>query len=125
MWHPDKPYNDLPALPPKQDLESKDILKQCIKARSSLARLDQTCKLIPNQTILVSTLLLLEAKDSSEIENIVTTMLDVLQNQVIEESEQRKPDKEVLRYREAIMYGFEQLQKGIPPRHSHQQTVLS
>ena len=78
MWQPDKPYNDLPSLPPKQDLESKDVLKQCIKAHSSLAKLDQACKLIPNQTILVNTLLLLEAKDSSEIENIVTTTDDLL-----------------------------------------------
>jgi len=73
MWRPDEPYNELPTLTPEQDVESKAVLKQCITARAALAKLDQACKLIPNQTILMNTLLLLEAKDSSEIENIVTT----------------------------------------------------
>ena len=49
------------------------MLKQCIKARAALAELKQAAELIPNQTMLINTLPLLEAKDSSEIENIVTT----------------------------------------------------
>jgi Fic family protein len=108
MWRPDEPYNDLPTLPPKQDLESKDVLKQCIKARSSLARLDLACKLIPNQTILVNTLLLLEAKDSSEIENIVTTTDDLFR--YIQAENQADPaTKEAIRYRSALLTGLKEV----------------
>ncbi|HGO7790084.1 TPA: Fic/DOC family N-terminal domain-containing protein, partial [Neisseria meningitidis] len=67
------PYNDLPPLPPKQDIESKTILKRCIAARASLARLKQAAELIPNQAMLINTLPVMEARASSEIENIVTT----------------------------------------------------
>ncbi|HEZ0499951.1 TPA: Fic family protein, partial [Neisseria meningitidis] len=43
-WKPNIPYNDLPPLPPKQDIESKTILKRCITARASLARLKQAAE---------------------------------------------------------------------------------
>ena len=49
------------------------MLKQCIPARAALAQLQQTAESIPNQAMLINTIPLLEAKDSSEIENIVTT----------------------------------------------------
>lgn len=71
-WQPARPYNDLPALPPPAELESKAILKRCITARAALAELRQAAELIPNQTMLINIVPLLEAKDSSEIENIVT-----------------------------------------------------
>src|ERR1041384_55173 len=72
-WRADKPYNEIPLLPPKVDLETKTILKQCIRARASLAELKGAAELIPNPSILINTLPLLEAQASSEIENIVTT----------------------------------------------------
>src|SRR6476646_7042296 len=72
-WHAGTPYVDLPHLPPSSDIESKRILKACIKARAALAELKQAAELIPNQAILINTLPLLEARSSSEIENIVTT----------------------------------------------------
>ncbi len=68
-----KPYNRLPLLPPKEDIESTKILKRCITASSALAALKQAGELIPNQSVLINTIPLLEAKVSSEIENIVTT----------------------------------------------------
>jgi Fic family protein len=110
MWHPDKPYNDLPFLPPKQDLESKGVLKQCIKARSSLAKLDQACRMIPNQTILVNTLLLLEAKDSCEIENIVTTA-DALFRYIQAENQADPATKEAIRYRTALLSGLDEISR--------------
>ena len=73
VWRPDKPHNQLPPLPPAQELESRAVLKACITARAALAELKQAAELIPNQTMLINTIPLLEAKDSSEIENIVTT----------------------------------------------------
>jgi hypothetical protein len=72
-WLPDQPHNRLATLPPKCDLESRAVLKACIEARAALAELKQAAELIPDQTMLINTIPLLEAKDSSEIENIVTT----------------------------------------------------
>jgi hypothetical protein len=72
-WRPAVPYNQLPPLPPRADLETRTILKKCILARAALAELKQPAELIPNQSMLINTLPLLEARASSEIENIVTT----------------------------------------------------
>ena len=57
----------MPALPPAVELETKAVLKQCITARAALAKLDKAAELISNQTMLINTLPLLEARDSSEI----------------------------------------------------------
>jgi len=54
-------------------VKTRDILKACIPARAAFAELKQAGELIPNQSLLINLLPLLEAKDSSEIENIVTT----------------------------------------------------
>ena len=101
-----KHYN-IPQLPLSFDLESKDILKQLSRSHRRLAELKGVARTIPNERILISTLTLQEAKDSSEVEDIVTTQddlykagLDIKQN-VINAS-----TKEVLAYREAIEKGF-------------------
>lgn len=73
-----KPYNQLPLLPPKKDLETKAILKKAIAAGRALAELKGIASTIPNQTVLINTISLQEAKSSSEIENIVTTGLAIL-----------------------------------------------
>ena len=67
------PYNDLPTLPPKIDIETKPILKKAINANKALAGLKGVCSTIPNPLIVVNAIILQEAKDSSQIENIVTT----------------------------------------------------
>ncbi len=72
-WHPNRPYNDLPRLPPALELEPRAVLKQCVTARAALAALKQAAELIPNPAMLINTLPVLEARSSSEIENIVTT----------------------------------------------------
>jgi len=69
----DKPFNDLPLLPPKAEVETKDILKKAISAGRALAELKGLGETIPNQTILLNSIILQEAKASSEIENIITT----------------------------------------------------
>jgi Fic family protein len=73
-WRPDRPWNDLPKLPPRVELESKTVLKQCVTARAALAELKQAAELIPDPAMLINTLPILEARASSEIENIVTTV---------------------------------------------------
>lgn len=109
-WHPHIPYNQLPKLPPPQDLESKAVLKACITARAALAELKQAAELIPNQTMLINTIPLLEAKDSSEIENIVTTT-DKLFRHAQSDSVTDHATKEALRYRSALHRGYLSLQE--------------
>lgn len=108
-WKANKPYNQLPLLPPNLDLiESKTVLKACISARVALAELKQAGALIPNQSMLINLLPLLEAKDSSEIENIVTTT-DRLFQYAQEDNGADNATKEALRYRTALHQGFVQL----------------
>ena len=103
-----RPFNDLPKLPPPGDLESKAVLKLCVTARASVAELKQAAELIPNQGMLINTLPLLEAKSSSEIENIVTTA-DALFQHAEEDESAEGPTREALRYRTALMEGFRTL----------------
>ena len=107
----DQPYNDLPLLPPQKDVETKRVLKRAIVANRSLAELKGLGKTIPNQTILINSLILQEAKASSEIENIITTN-DALFKAFSAKNAQIDPaTKEVLRYREAIWNGFDSLKQ--------------
>jgi len=108
-WFPDKPYNDLPRLPPEVNLDSVSILRACIPARAALAELKQTGQLLPNQGLLINLLPLLEAKDSSEIENIVTTT-DKLFQFSSEQSQADPATKEALRYRTALNTGYQKLE---------------
>lgn len=73
MFGPVKPYDPLPLLPKVADVEAMAILKKCIEARAALIQLNSTGKLVPNQKVLINISPSLEAKDSSDIENIVTT----------------------------------------------------
>lgn len=107
-WIADKPYNNLPLLPPNTDIETKEILKACISARSALAELNQAGKLLPNQGLLINLLPILEAQGSSEIENIVTTT-DKLFQFADEENSADPMTKEALSYRRALYNGFESL----------------
>jgi len=104
------PYNDLPNLPPEHDLETKRILKHCIEARAALAELHKSAEMLPNQTVLINTLPLLEAQASSEIENIVTTTDKLFQYANDISSSQIDPaTKEALRYRTALREAFEKI----------------
>lgn len=108
-FDPRKPHNDLPGLPPSRDLETKAVLKACIGARADLAALKQASALIPNPSVLINTIPLLEAQASSEIENIVTTMDALFRQAQLDESTADAATKEALRYRTALRQGFETL----------------
>jgi len=107
-WQSDQPYNDLPPLPPSTELETKPVLKQYITARAALAALKQAPDLIPNPAMLINTLPLLEARASSEIENIVTTA-DKLFQHLQTDGGADGATKETLRYRRALFEGFQAL----------------
>jgi Fic family protein len=107
-WHADEPYNTLPLLPPRTELETHRILKLCIRARSALGELKQAAQLIPNQGMLINTLPVLEARASSEIENVVTTA-DELFRAIPDAPSTNPAVREALRYREALLEGYRQL----------------
>ena len=96
-----------PILPLPFDFETKAILKQLSLSHRRLAELKGIARTIPNEQILINTLTLQEAKDSSEVENIVTTNDELyradlaLRDVVINAS-----TKEVLNYRQSLQRGF-------------------
>ncbi len=108
-----EPYNDLPLLPPEcVELETKAVLKKVVSATRELAELKGAGKLIPNQHILLTGIVMQEAKISSEIENIVTTNDELYQASVDALFAEASPHtKEVLRYREALWFGYNALRK--------------
>lgn len=108
FWEPNRPYNALPDLPPSQDIETKAVLKRCIEARAALSELRQAAELIPNQSVLIGTLPLLEAGASSEIENIITTA-DRLFQHINHEEHADAATREALRYGRALFEGFRAL----------------
>ncbi len=107
-----KPYNDLPTLlPDKKVWENINIYKKLAEARASLAELKGRLPIIPNPLMLINTLVLQEAKDSSTIENIFTTN-DALYKAF--SSPASGPDsatKEVLRYRQALWSAFTKMKR--------------
>jgi Fic family protein len=113
-FDPKKPFNELPDLPPPIELiETTEILKTCIKARVALAELKQAAELIPNSAVLVNALPLLEARASSEIENIVTTTDKLFEFADIAEDKADAATKEALRYRTALYEGSKMVKRGM------------
>ena len=110
-FNPQKPYNDLPLLPPKQDIETRNILRKTITAGRALAELKGLGDTIPNQSMLVNSVVLQEAKASSEIENIITTDDALFRAFTAKTSRVDPSTKEVLRYREALWEGYNELKK--------------
>ena len=106
-----KPFNNLPLLPPKTDLETKEILTKTIKASRALAQLNGAIRNLPNPSLFLDTLHLQEAKASSEIENIITTNDDLYQSVVADKKFDNPATKEVISYKEAIWLGFKRLEK--------------
>ena len=105
-FNPNEPYNELPLLPPKEEIETKAVLKKATSAARALANLNGAANTIPNPSILITSITLQEAKYSSQIENIITTD-DKLYQAFTAKSEPTDPaTREVLRYREALWDGF-------------------
>ncbi|HHI87912.1 MAG TPA: Fic family protein [Candidatus Cloacimonetes bacterium] len=102
-----EPYNDLPLLPPnKSAFENLSIYKKLAEARSALAELKGRLPVIPNPMMLINTLVLQEARASSEIENIITTTDKMFRAFTADKKNIDPATKEVLRYREALWDSF-------------------
>jgi len=104
-----KPTYKIPVLPPKFNFETTPILKALAQASRGLAEVKGKAASIPNQTLLIDTLSLQEAKASSEIENIVTTHDELFKGDIYPEGPISGPAKEVSIYRDSLKRGFDRL----------------
>ena len=102
---------ELAELPLNIDLETKKVLKALPSAHAALAELKGIGSTIPNQSILINTLGLQEAKDSSAIENIITTHDDLYKSELNLDSFRSLNAKEVQNYISALKKGFELITK--------------
>tara|TARA_B100000508_G_scaffold141096_1_gene146838 strand:- start:62968 stop:64047 length:1080 start_codon:yes stop_codon:yes gene_type:complete len=101
----------LQNLPLKDDVESKAVLRKVAAARSALAELKGIAPTMPNEAILINTLSLQEAKDSSEVENIITTHDELYRSQLDLKDIESISAKEVQNYVSALKMGFEKVVK--------------
>lgn len=97
--------NNLKLLPPEVELETKQVLKQLTRSHRALAELKGFADVIPNKNILINAVTINEAKDSSEIENIITTH-DELFKAMSGENYDNPASKEVTNYRTALWHGY-------------------
>ena len=107
-YNKNTPFNDLPNLPPQGFSETPEILRHLSRAYRHLGELNGLCASLPDPKLLINTIVLQESKDSSAIENIVTTQ-DELYKAATEESTENHGAKEVLSYREALYVGLEKM----------------
>lgn len=103
-----KPYNNLPLLPPPNQVIDKEVLLAWGYATRALAELNRNILRLPNPDMLVNTISLQEAKSSSAIENIFTTEDELYKaiSDTVKEEQANPNTKEVLRYREALWAGY-------------------
>ena len=106
----DLPYNDLPLLPPKSNLETINILRKTITTSRALANLNGAIINLPNPQLFLDTIHLQEAKASSEIENIITTNDELYISAVADKKHENSATKEVISYKNALWHGLKQLE---------------
>lgn len=96
----------IPILPLAQDVETKSVLKKLALAHKALAELNGVVEIMPNEVIIINTLSLQEAKDSSAIENIITTHDELYSSDTIAQKFASSAAKEVHNYATALKEGF-------------------
>ncbi len=108
----EKAFNHLPILPPPKDkIETVKVLRQLVKSSVALAELKGIVHILPNPEILLNAIVLKEARASSEIENVITTQDKLYQALSAKGIQLDTATKEVLRYREAMLYGVNFIKK--------------
>ncbi len=111
QFRPEKPYNNLPLLPPKMTVETAFVLKKTIAASRALSELKGALTKLPNPTLFTDTIHLLEAQASSAIENIIITEDELFRASISEQKTDNPSTKEVIHYKDALWYGVQQLEK--------------
>lgn len=115
MYNHSVPFNELPPLPPIEDVETKKILKKAISANKALAELRGWSFTQANPFLLLQSITLQEAKASSEIENVVTTNDELYQALSTPDAINISPSgKEVMHYKEALWQGYSSVKNGYP-----------
>lgn len=110
IYDRNKPFNNLPLLPPPDDrIITVEILAALNKANKALAELKGLARKLPNQSMLVNTIALREAKASTEIENIFTTEDELYKSLTLREEDLHGNAKEVLHYRQALWTGVKEI----------------
>jgi Fic family protein len=104
------PYNALPLLPPKGNLETTTVLRKTITASRALANLNGAIINLPNPQLFLDTIHLQEAKASSEIENIITTNDELYKSAIADKKVENPAAKEVISYKNALWHGLKQLE---------------
>ncbi len=102
---------DVPPLPPTVDLESRPLLRRLPQVHRVLAEFKGTLASIPNEAILINTLAIQEARDSSAIENIITTQDDYYRAELQADDPAHPAAKEVQHYTQALYRGFQAVRK--------------
>ena len=110
-YNPEIPYNNLPLLPPKAELETKAVLRKTISASRALSELKGALTNLPNPALFLDTIHLQEAQASSAIENIITTQDELFKYSIADKRIENPAIKEVLHYKEALWFGIEMLEK--------------
>ena len=106
------PHYQLEKLPPlRGKVETIEILRQTNNSTAALAELKGIARTIPNQPMLINAIVLQEAKDSSEIENIITTQDELYKALTINKTHISPETKEVVNYRKAIFQGYDLAKK--------------
>jgi cell filamentation protein, protein adenylyltransferase len=105
------PYNNLPLLPPKSQIETTAILKKTISASRALSELKGAITNLPNPTLFIDSIQLQEAQASSAIENIVTTNDELFKSSIADKRTDNPTIKEVLHYKDALWLGLEEIKK--------------
>lgn len=100
-----------PPLPPHVNFRHEEFLDLLLNTRTELGELSGYSYSLPNPLLLLSPAVVKESVASSNIENINTTMEEALQARLFPAAEQKKTDKEVLHYRDAILWGHENLKR--------------
>ena len=125
MLNPNEHYNELPGLPPIQEVETNAVLKSVIEARSALNELNLICNILPNKSVLLNTILILEAKGSSEVEAIITTTDELFKFDTQRSNEYDTETKEAYRYCMALKQGLQVLESGRPFNFNLAKSVAS
>jgi Fic family protein len=113
IYDKNKPFNELPLLPPNDKILDGEVLLKWGYASRALAELNRNVLRLPNPLMLINTLALQEARSSTEIENIFTTEDDLYKaiSETVKEEQAKGSVKEVLRYRESLWAGYKTIQK--------------
>lgn len=103
-------YN-IPELPLELEVETKPVMRKCFEAGCALAELKGVAESMPNEAILINTLSLQEAKDSSAVENIITTNDELYQSDLFEQHFTSTAAKEVHMYAKALRDGYQKVRE--------------